>query len=163
MSEEKKEAEAVAPTTVATQREPLIELKDKKVNIKVLVLSMSTKFKWLLLFDMFVIAWIPSIFTYVFAVQASSTAHMVGVATIGALLLIVSVLKTFADLRNWVFTMNKYLMKLADWYVEDVKDIVTDLLNAGARFAEEEVAKATGKEVPKEKENEIASESEKKD
>jgi hypothetical protein len=46
------------------------------------------------------------------------------------------------DFQNWLFTMNMMQAKMGDWYMDDVIGICQDFINAGAKFAAEEVKKA---------------------
>ena len=46
------------------------------------------------------------------------------------------------DFINWLYTMNEMNNNMGKRYVEDVRHIVVDLLNAGAKVAAEEVKKA---------------------
>ena len=160
MAEEKKdEVETIDPSN----RPPFIELKDNQIIVKTFNISMSRSHKWLMVFDLLLIGFVCGMFSYVAAKEGNTPAHLIGTVTVGIFLFISALMKTMTDFINWKFTMNSMLRDVGGWYMEDVRNIVSDLINAGARFADEEVARATGKEIKTEKEEEVASESEKKD
>lgn len=152
-NDNKEEVEVINPS----KRPPFVELKDGQIIVKTISVTMSRKHKCLMIFDLLLIGFVCGVFSYVAATQDNTIKHLVGIITVGAFLEVISIMKTITDFLNWKFTMNSVLQDICGWYVEDVRNIVSDLLNAGAKFAEEEVAKATGKEVQKEKEKENAS------
>lgn len=121
--------------------EPLITLKDNKVNIKTFQLSMSRKHRIVLFMDVLTIAWVSGL--TVGMSMASTLSQYVWIITpIGALALLCAIGKTITDFQNWLFTMNAMQAKMGDWYMEDVIGICQDFINAGAKFAAEEVKKA---------------------
>ena len=124
---------------------------------------MSRSHKMIMVFDLLIIGFVCGMFSYVAAQDGNTPAHLIGIVTVGIFLFIVALMKTITDFLNWKFTMNSMLRDLGGWYMEDVKNIVSGLISAGTRLAAEEVARATGKEIKTEKEEEVASESEKKE
>ena len=121
--------------------EPLITLKDNKVNIKTFQLSMSRKHRIVLLMDLLTIAWVSGL-TVGMSMASTLSQHVWIIAPIGALALLCAIGKTITDFQNWLFTMNAMQAKMGDWYMEDVIGICQDFINAGAKFAAEEVKKA---------------------
>ena len=121
--------------------EPLITLKDDKVNIKTLQLSMSRKHRIVLFMDVLTIAWVSGL-TVGMSMASTLSQYVWIIAPIGALTLLCAIGKTITDFQNWLFTMNAMQAKMGDWYMEDVIGICQDFINAGAKFAAEEVKKA---------------------
>ena len=155
MAEEKKaEVETIDPSN----RPPFIELKDNQIIVKTFNISMSRSHKWIMVFDLLLIGFVCGMFSYVAAKEGNTPAHLIGIVTVGILLFITALMKTMTDFLNWKFTMNRMLQELGGWYMEDVGNIVSGLISAGTKLAAEEVARATGKEIKTEKEEEVASE-----
>ena len=121
--------------------EPLITLKDNKVNIKTFQLSMSRKHRIVLFMDVLTIAWVSGL-TVGMSMASTLSQYVWLIAPIGALTLLCAIGKTITDFQNWLFTMNAMQAKMGDWYMEDVIGICQDFINAGAKFAAEEGKKA---------------------
>ena len=121
--------------------EPLITLKDDKVYIKTFQLSMSRKHRIVLFMDVLTIAWASGL-TVGMSMASTLVQYVWIIAPIGALALFCAIGKTITDFQNWLFTMNAMQAKMGDWYMEDVIGICQDFINAGAKFAAEEVKKA---------------------
>lgn len=144
-------------------RPTVVELKDHMVTVKTFHVSMSSKQKWTMVFNLVMLSLAPGSIIYSILTSDATANGKVCISVFGVSLYVLLFLKTINDFRNWKLTVNKFLNDVGAWYCEDVRAIVSDLLSAGAKFAEQEVAKAIGKEVPLKKEKEIASEAEKKD
>jgi len=121
--------------------EPLITVKDNKVNVKTLQVSMSRRHRVVMFLDLWTIAWVSGL--TVGMSMATTLSHYVWIiAPIGFLVLLCAIGKTVVDFQNWIFTMNMMQAKMGDWYMDDVIGICQDFINAGAKFAAEEVKKA---------------------
>ena len=121
--------------------EPLITVKDNKVNVKTLQVSMSRRHRVVMFLDLWTIAWVAGL--TVGMSMATTLSHYVWIiAPIGFLVLLCAIGKTVVDFQNWLFTMNMMQAKMGDWYMDDVVGICQDFINAGAKFAAEEVKKA---------------------
>lgn len=121
--------------------EPLITVKDNKVNVKTLQVSMSRRHRVVMFLDLWTIAWVAGL--TVGMSMATTLSHYVWIiAPIGFLVLLCAIGKTVVDFQNWLFTMNMMQAKMGEWYMDDVVGICQDFINAGAKFAAEEVKKA---------------------
>jgi len=121
--------------------EPLITVKDNKVNVKTLQISMSRRHRVVMFLDLWTIAWVAGL--TVGMSMATTLSHYVWIISpIGFLVLLCAIGKTVVDFQNWLFTMNMMLLKMGDRYMDDVVEICQDFINAGAKFAAEEVKKA---------------------
>ena len=121
--------------------EPLITVKDNKVNVKTLQVSMSRRHRVVMFLDLWTIAWVSGL--TVGMSMATRLSHYVWIiAPIGFIVLLCAIGKTVVDFQNWLFTMNMMQAKMGDWYMDDVIGICQDFINAGAKFAAEEVKKA---------------------
>lgn len=121
--------------------EPLITVKDNKVNVKTLQMSMSRRHRVVMFLDLWTIAWVAGL--TVGMSMATTLSHYVWIiAPIGFLVLLCAIGKAVVDFQNWLFTMNMMLLKMGDRYMDDVVGICQDFINAGAKFAAEEVKKA---------------------
>lgn len=123
--------------------EPLITVKDNRVNIKTLKLSMSRKHRCMMFIDLWTIAWAAGL-TVAMSMTSFSAKYVWIIAPIGFLTLLCSIGKTVVDFQNWLFTMNAMQAKMGGWYMDDVIGIVQDFINAGTKFTAEEVKKAIG-------------------
>ena len=121
--------------------EPLITVKDNKVNVKTLQVSMSRRHRVVMFLDLWTIAWVSGL--TVGMSMATILSHYVWIiAPIGFIVLLCAIGKTVVDFQNGLFTMNMMQAKMGDWYMDDVIGICQDFINAGAKFAAEEVKKA---------------------
>ena len=121
--------------------EPLITVKDNKVHVKTLQVSMSRRHRVVMFLDLWTIAWVAGL--TVGMSMATTLSHYVWIiAPIGFLVLLCAIGKTVVDFQNWLFTMNMMQEKMGDRYMDDVVGICQDFINAGAKFAAEEVKKA---------------------
>lgn len=120
---------------------PLIYIKDRKVIVETLKLSMSRKHRFVMFLDLWTIVLVSAI-TIGMSMAESLSEYFWVIMPIGCLCTLISVCKTMIDFYNWLYTMNKMNSKMGNWYVDDVRHIVVDLLNAGAKVAAEEVKKA---------------------
>ena len=120
--------------------EPLITVKDNKVNVKTLQVSMSRRHRVVMFLDLWTIAWVAGL--TVGMSMATTLSHYVWIiAPIGFLALLCAIGKTVVDFQNWLFTMNVMQAKMGNWYMDDVVGICQDFINAGVKFAAEEVKK----------------------
>ena len=120
--------------------EPLITVKDNKVNVKTLQVSMSRRHRVVMFLDLWTIAWVSGL--TVGMSMATTLSHYVWIiAPIGFLVLLCAIGKTVVDFQNWLFTMNMMQAKMGDWYMDDVVGICQDFISAGVKFAAEEVKK----------------------
>lgn len=120
--------------------EPLITVKDNKVNVKTLQVSMSRRHRVVMVLDLWTIAWVAGL--TVGMSMATTLSHYVWIiAPIGFLVLLCAIGKTVVDFQNWLFTMNMMQAKMGDWYMDDVVGICQDFISAGVKFAAEEVEK----------------------
>lgn len=126
-----------------TNRPLLVELKDKKVNVLVYQCSMSKIHKAVIGIDLIMVVAMASLATFLFC-RGNGPYWGAGIVTGISILWFI---KVFADIRNWIYTMNVYLQKMGEWYQDDIADICTDLINAGVEYAAKEVAKAKGEKV----------------
>lgn len=120
---------------------PLIYIKDRQVVVETLKLSMSRKHRFVMFLDLWTIAWVSAI-TIGMSMSDSLSSYFWMIMPVGCLCTLISVCKTMIDFINWLYTMNEMNNNMGKWYVEDVRHIVVDLLNAGAKVAAEEVKKA---------------------
>ena len=147
--EEKKESTENAPEkpTVTTEtvgvedtRQPMIYLKDSKVNVTTLHLAMSQRHRITMLIDFLMIGMFPSITVYMSMLENLSISKL-WIIIGGSVLTILALSKTAVDLMNWIFTMNIFLTRMGEWYMDDVVNLCRSLINAGATVVEEEVRK----------------------
>lgn len=121
----------------------LITIKENRVNVKVLKLSMSRKHRFVMFIDLWTIAWVAGL-TVGMSMESNLSNYVWIIAPIGFLFLLMAIGKTIGDFQNWLFTMNAMQEKMGVWYMDDVIGIVHDFINAGTKFAAEEVKKAIG-------------------
>ena len=121
--------------------EPLITLKDNKVNIKTFQLSMSRKHRIVLFMDVLTIAWASGL-TVGMSMASTLVQYVWIIAPIGVLALLCAIGKTITDFQNWLFTMNAMQAQMGEWYMEDIIGICQDFIKAGTKLAVEEVEKA---------------------
>ena len=149
--EEKKESTENAPEkpTVTTEtvgvedtRQPMIYLKDSKVHVTTLHLAMSQRHRITMLIDFLMIGMFPSITVYMSMLENLSISKL-WIIIGGSVLTILALSKTAVDLMNWIFTMNIFLTRMGEWYMDDVVNLCRSLINAGATVVEEEVRKVS--------------------
>ena len=121
--------------------EPLITIKDNKVNVKTFKVSMSRRHRIVMFIDIWTVAWTSGL-AVALSMSSALTQYIWIIAPIGALLILCSIGKTIVDFQNWLFTMNAMQAKMGDWDMDDIIGICQDFINAGAKFAAEEVKKA---------------------
>ena len=120
--------------------EQLITVKDNKVNVKTLQVSMSRRHRVVMFLDLWTIAWVAGL-TVGMSMETTLSHYVWIIAPIGFLVLLCAIGKTVVDFQNWLFTMNMMQAKMGDRYMDDVVGICQDFINAGAKFAAEEVKK----------------------
>ena len=121
--------------------EPLITVKDNKVNVKTLQVSMSRRHRVVMFVDLWTIAWVAGL--TVGMSMATTLSHYVWIiAPIGFLVLLCAIGKTVVDFQDWLFTMNAMQAQMGEWYMEDIIGICQDFIKAGTKLAVEEVEKA---------------------
>lgn len=128
-------------TVSEAERPTLIRLEDGKVNVSVLKLSMSKKHRVVMTIDLWLIAWVSAMTSYMAMLESLAPYRWI-VVTIGCLSVMLAIGKTITDMMNWIFTMNVMLEQMGDWYIDDVVGICQDFIGAGVKFAAEEVKKA---------------------
>ena len=144
-------------TVSEAERPTLIRLEDGKVNVSVLKLSMSKKHRVVMTIDLWLIAWVSAMTSYMAMLESLAPYRWI-VVTIGCFSVMLAIGKTITDMMNWIFTMNVMLEQMGDWYIDDVVGICQDFIGAGVKFAAEEVKKATnGKSETETKDGEGAS------
>lgn len=123
-------------------RPPMIELKDRLVNVKTHRITMSRKHWLLMLFDLVTLSWVSGIFVLLVTISNMSLMGILAMSALGTLMWICALGKTICDFRNWMFTMQVMNERMGEWYCEDVVNICNSFLTAGVRVAAEEAAKA---------------------
>ena len=134
-------------TIDVNNRPCMIELKDKRVNIRTHRLSISRKHKLVMLIDLFTLSWVSGIFVLLITLNNLSWLGIFAMGCLGLLMWTCALGKTICDFRDWMFTMQSQIDKIGDWSCDDVVNICNDLIRAGIKYAQEEVEKAKKGEV----------------
>ena len=158
MAEEEKEA-----VSQLQDRPVCVELKDQQILVRTFNISMSRKHRWLMTLDLMLIGLISGMFTYNAVAVAETGFQKLAWGASAVFLTIFAIVKTITDFSNWYYEMNTMLNQVGQWYIEDMRDIVSDMLSAGIKFAEAEVKKATDKSETGVKEEKVVSAETQKD
>ena len=130
---------------MVNNRPIVVELRDRKVYVNTLDISMSFRFRMGMLCSFLSMIGFGAITTYVTMANAVPWPSWI-VGCIGGFCEFLVVSIAIINLQNWVSTMNKYNRKMGEWAMEDVIGICQDFISAGLQFAAEEVEKAKGGE-----------------
>lgn len=127
-----------------TVRQPMVELREGRLNMTLPRLSMSRRLKMLLLFDLALIA-VTAGATGLIAslLPAQNWGECITTTLIGGCLVAISIVQTISDFRNWYYTTQRFLDQVGKWQSDDIVLICNSLLSAGVKVVEQEVEKRT--------------------
>ena len=125
------------------QRPIVIEVKDRKINVNTLEISMSRRFRLGMLCNFLCLAGLSALTTYLVMAKAFPCAPwIIGVG--GGFLTFCSICHAIIKLHDWAYTMNSMNQQMGEWAMEDVIAICRDFIAAGIQYAAEEVQKVKG-------------------
>ena len=122
------------------QRPIVIELKDRKINVNTLEISMSRRFRLGMFLNFLCMVGLGALTTYLVMAKSIPCAPWV-IGLVGGFLTCCSICHAIIKLHDWEFTMNSMNQQMGKWAMEDVIDICRDFIAAGIRYAAEEVQK----------------------
>lgn len=124
---------------VKGRRPEIVSIKDRKVNFKSLLITMSIRHRVVMILDLIGLSVISCITTYFVACEFKGYYDALIGGAVGVTFWIVVLCKTITDFRDWLFTMNSMNEQMASWALEDVIGICQDFISAGVKLAAEEV------------------------
>ena len=125
---------------LGSERRPVVvSLKDRKVNVSSLKITMSRKHKTIMLLDLYTLSFVSAISVYLLMIKSWSIPALIVIGSVCFASWICALGKTICDFSSWLFTMNIMNDNMARWAIEDVIGICQDLTTAGIKVAIESV------------------------